>query len=91
MGTSQPATETMVAVFAGTEYDTGFDLNFLTEINNDIKDLLSKYKAFSKPMNVDTRMLVYQIPGGMLSNLQAQLASHYMLNRLEDVLEEVQE
>ena len=89
MGTSQPATETMVAVFAGTEYDTGFDLNFLTEINNDIKDLLSKYKAFSKPMNVDTRMLVYQIPGGMLSNLQAQLASQNMLNRLEDVLEEV--
>lgn len=89
MGTSQPATETMVAVFAGTQYDTGLNLNLLTEINEYVKDLLSNYKAFSKPMSVDTRMLVYQIPGGMLSNLRAQLASQNMLDKLDEVLEEV--
>ncbi len=88
-GTSQPATETMVSVLAGTPYDTGIDVNLLTEINGYFKKLRNEYSEFYKTSEVDTRVLVYQVPGGMLSNLNAQLAQQNMLDKLDDVLEEV--
>jgi len=89
LGTSQPATETMVAVFQGTPFDTGMDLELLTSINRHFKQVKSKYKDFLAPSLVDTEVLSYQIPGGMLSNLRSQLTAQGMLDKLDQVLEEV--
>lgn len=93
LGTSQPATEPMVASLQGTEYDTGLDLNLLTEIADYFKPLREKYLANKlmnpKVMGVDVNTLKYQVPGGMLSNLVSQLSQAGKLDQLEDVLKEV--
>lgn len=90
LGTSQPATETMVAAFAGTPYDTGLDLVALSEIADYFKEVRKKYKEFDVyGGGVDTNVLIYQVPGGMLSNFISQLKQQNALHRLPEVLAEV--
>ena len=93
MGTSQPPTETMVATLAGTEYDTGIDLGKLDEITKFFTPLREKYLAEGllnpKALKVDVNALLYQVPGGMLSNLMSQLKQAGKEDKLVEVLEEV--
>lgn len=92
LGTSQPATEPLVATLLDTEYDTGIDINLLSEIAEYFKGVKEKYIENGilnqKLFNVDTRVLSYQIPGGMMSNLYSQLSEQNALDKLEDVLAE---
>ncbi|KUO49012.1 MAG: oxaloacetate decarboxylase [Desulfitibacter sp. BRH_c19] len=90
MSTSQPATETMVAALKDTEYDTGLDLELLSEIAEYFKGIRKNYTQFDMSGNgVDTNVLLYQIPGGMLSNFYSQLAEQNALDKLQEVLDEV--
>ncbi|MBQ7293899.1 MAG: oxaloacetate decarboxylase subunit alpha [Clostridia bacterium] len=93
MGTSQPPTETLVATLAGTEYDTGIDLAELDKITKYFAPLREKYLAEGllnpKALNVDVNALLYQVPGGMLSNLMSQLKQAGKEDKLIEVLEEV--
>jgi pyruvate carboxylase subunit B len=89
-GASHPTTESLVAAFAGTQYDTGMDLAKLQEIAAYFRETRKKYWQFemSGPQ-VDTRILVSQVPGGMISNLTNQLKEQGALNRMDDVLAEI--
>ena len=93
MGTSQPPTESLVATRAGTEYDTGIDLSQLDEITKYFTPLREKYLASGqldpKMLKVDVNALIYQVPGGMLSNLVSQLKQAGKSDKLTEVLEEV--
>ncbi|MBE6605121.1 MAG: oxaloacetate decarboxylase subunit alpha [Ruminococcaceae bacterium] len=93
MGTSQPPTETLVAALAGTPYDTGIDLGALDEITKHFTALREKYLASGqldvKALKVDVNALLYQVPGGMLSNLMRQLADAGKSHLLGEVLNEV--
>ncbi|WP_273476160.1 sodium-extruding oxaloacetate decarboxylase subunit alpha [Methanobrevibacter woesei] len=90
-GTSQPPTESMIAALQGTPYDTGLDLTALNDIKKYFDQLREKYAALIDPIaeRVDTDVLIYQIPGGMLSNLISQLKEQNALDRYSDVLEEM--
>lgn len=90
-GTSQPATEAMVAALMGTPRDTELDLNLLNEIAGYFYGVRRKYADFESPVNnqIKTDILVSQIPGGMLSNLVAQLRQQKAEDRLEAVLGEM--
>ena len=90
-GTSQPPTESIVASLQGTEFDTGLDLNLLNEIKKYFEMLRDKYGGYIDPISerIDTDVLIYQIPGGMLSNLISQLKQQNALDRYQDVLEEM--
>ena len=93
MGTSQPPTESLVATLAGTEYDTGLDLEKLDTISKYFTTLREKYLASGqldpKVLKVDVNALIYQVPGGMLSNLVSQLKQAGKSDKLQDVLAEV--
>lgn len=93
LGTSQPPTEPLVATLKGTEYDTGLDLELLTEITDYFKPLRDKYLEAGlinpKVLGVDANTLVYQVPGGMLSNLISQLEQQNKLDSFDEVLKEV--
>ncbi|MBQ9805643.1 MAG: oxaloacetate decarboxylase subunit alpha [Clostridia bacterium] len=93
MGTSQPPTEAMVAALQGTEYDTGISLESLDPITKYFTPLREKYLANGllnpKALKVDVNALLYQVPGGMLSNLMSQLAQAGKSDQLTAVLEEV--
>ena len=93
LGTSHPATESMVAALQGTEYDTGLDLNLLAKIRDYVETLRQKYLESGlmnpKVLEVDSKTLLYQVPGGMLSNLVSQLKEAGQLDKLPDVLNEV--
>ena len=93
MGTSHPATESMVAALKGTEYDTGLDLKALSEIRDFFAPLRQKYLDNGlldpKMLGVDANTLLYQVPGGMLSNLNSQLKQAGKEDKLEEVLAEV--
>jgi len=93
MGTSQPPTESLVATLEGTEYDTGLDLQLLDEIAEyfqPIKDeSIESGLMDPKVMGVNINTLIYQIPGGMLSNLVSQLKEQNAIDKLDDVLKEV--
>ena len=93
MGTSQPPTEAMVAALQGTEYDTGISLSALDAVTKYFTPLREKYLANGllnpKALKVDVNALMYQVPGGMLSNLMSQLAQAGKSDQLIDVLEEV--
>ncbi len=93
LGTSQPATEPLVATLAGTQYDTGYDLNLLSDIADYFKGLREKYMACGlldpKMLGVDVNTLKYQVPGGMLSNLMSQLKQQGKEEKYEEVLREV--
>ncbi len=88
--TSQPPTETIVSILQGTERDTGLNLNLLAEISGYFAEVRKKYAKFESGMkSVDVRVLQYQIPGGMLSNLMSQLREQGAEERYEEVLAEV--
>lgn len=93
MGTSHPATESMVAALKGTPYDTGLDLAKLDPIRAYFDTLRQKYLASgllnTKVLGVDANALLYQVPGGMLSNLVSQLKQAGKEDKLEEVLKEV--
>lgn len=93
MGTSQPATEVMVETFKGTPYDTGFDQLLLAEIADYFRPLRDKALETGllnpKVMGVDIKTLLYQVPGGMLSNLVSQLKEQNAEDRYYDVLNEI--
>lgn len=92
-GTSQPATEPLVAALAGTERDTGLDLEKLSEaakIMRPVAERMLKDGTIStKALKVDTNTLLYQVPGGMLSNLISQLKQANAEDKYYDVLAEV--
>jgi oxaloacetate decarboxylase alpha subunit len=90
MGTSQPPTETMVASLAESPYDTGLNLVVLSEIAEYFKEIRKKYQAFDVyKAGIDTNVLLYQVPGGMLSNFINQLQEQNAGHRLPEVLAEV--
>lgn len=93
MGTSQPATEVMVEAFKGTPYDTGLDQNLLAEIADYFRpmqeDALKTGLLNPKVMGVNIKTLLYQVPGGMLSNLVSQLKEQKAEDKYYEVLEEV--
>ena len=90
LGTSHPAAESMIAVLKGTPRDTGLDYAKLALITAYLKEVRAKYAQFeSKLKGVDINVVRHQIPGGMRSNLEAQLAAMNASSRLEEVLEEV--
>ena len=93
MGTSQPATESMIASLQGSPYYPDIDMDLLLEVTDYFKDLRDKYldKGLlnTKVLNVDVRTLKYQVPGGMLSNLVSQLNAQGKLDKFDEVLEEV--
>ncbi len=93
MGTSQPATEVMVETFKGTEYDTGLDQNLLAEIADYFRPMqeeaLKSGLLNPKVMGVNIKTLLYQVPGGMLSNLVSQLKDARAEDKYYDVLEEI--
>lgn len=92
-GTSQPATEPLVATLRGTEYDTGLDLALLSEISTHFRKVADRLKADGllneKVLKVDINALIYQVPGGMLSNLINQLKEQGASDKYQEVLEEV--
>ncbi len=92
-GTSQPATESLVASLKGTEYDTGLDLAKLNECTVYFRKVAERLTAdgYLNPrvLKVDVNALIYQVPGGMLSNLISQLKQQNASDRLTEVLEEV--
>ena len=93
MGTSQPPTEPIVATLAGTEYDTGLDLGKLDKIAKYFDQIRAEYikSGLLDPavLKVDVNALLYQVPGGMLSNLVSQLKQAGKSDKLPEVLEEV--
>lgn len=93
LGTSHAPTESMVAALQGTEYDTGLDLVLLTEIRDYFMKLRKQYidsgQLDPKMLAVDANALIYQVPGGMLSNLLSQLKQAGKEDQLEEVLREV--
>lgn len=90
LGTSQPPAESLVASLAGTPYDTGLDLEQLSEIAAYWRDVKKKYDKFAAVSSgVDTNVLSYQIPGGMISNLASQLQQQGALDKYRDCLAEV--
>ena len=93
-GTSQPATESLVATLKGTEYDTGIDLDLLAKLAEyfrGVADRLTKdgWRDPSRVLGVDVKTLQYQVPGGMLSNLIGQLKQANAMDKYYDVLAEV--
>ena len=93
MGTSQPPTEPLVETLKGTKYDTGLDLDALTEVSDYFKPLREKYLASglmnTKVLGVDINTLKYQVPGGMLSNLVSQLKQQGKEDKFDEVLKEI--
>ncbi|NMC09409.1 MAG: sodium-extruding oxaloacetate decarboxylase subunit alpha [Methanothrix sp.] len=90
-GSSQPATESLVAALQGTPYDTGLDLELLTEIKRYFEKIVEIYTSVFNPIaaRLDTNVLAYQIPGGMLSNLVSQLIEQKAMDKYEEVLAEI--
>ncbi len=90
MATSQPATESIVESLKGTERDTGLDINLLAKIADYFRKVRRKYAKFEGSLKgVNPQVLVFQVPGGMLSNLDNQLREQGALDRYDEVLEEV--
>ncbi|MDV0443250.1 pyruvate/oxaloacetate carboxyltransferase [Methanorbis rubei] len=90
-GTSQPATESIVASLTGTERDTGISLAVLRDVKNAAAAVRGKYDCLINPISVriDSDVLIYQLPGGMISNLVSQLKEQGALDRMDDVLLEI--
>ena len=93
-GTSQPTTESMVATLQGTEYDTGLDLVALTEIAAYFRKVAEEltndgWRDPARVLSTDANTLIYQVPGGMLSNLIGQLKQANAMDKYYDVLAEV--
>lgn len=89
-GASHPTTESIVAALAGSEYDTGLNLSLLQEIAAYFTDVRKKYWQFEMNTNaVDTRILISQVPGGMISNLSNQLKEQNALDKMGLVMAEI--
>ncbi len=90
-GSSHPPTESIVASLEGTPYETGYDLKLLTQIKRYFEKLMEVYAPVFNPISarVDTNVLVYQVPGGMLSNLVSQLIEQKALDKYDEVLAEI--
>lgn len=90
-GTSQPATESIVASLIGTKRDTGISLAKLRDVKNSASNIRCKYDCIIDPISVriDSDVLIYQLPGGMISNLVSQLKEQNALDRMDDVLKEI--
>ncbi len=92
-GTAQPSTEALVATLKGTARDTGLDLEALSDVASHFRGVADKMKADGildpKVLNVDTKTLLYQVPGGMLSNLLSQLKQANAESKYYDALAEV--
>ena len=89
-GASHPTTESLVAALKDTEYDTGLSVAALQEVTAYFREVRRKYWQFeSEFTGVDTRVLVNQVPGGMISNLSNQLKEQGALNRMDEVLAEI--
>ena len=93
LGTSQPATEVMVETFRGTPYDTGLDINLLSEIADYFQPIREGFLKSGllnpKVLGVNINTLKYQVPGGMLSNLINQLKEAGKEDKYREVLEEI--
>lgn len=90
LSTSQPPTETIVAILKGTDKDTGLDLGLLADIAREVGEIRKKYASFEAGISpVDVNVLQFQVPGGMLSNLVAQLKQQNAMDKYYDVLEEI--
>jgi oxaloacetate decarboxylase alpha subunit len=90
MGTSHSPTETIVEAFKDTEYDTGLDIKALLEIAAYFRDVRKKYAKFeSSFLGADTRILLSQVPGGMLSNMENQLKEQGASDKIDEVLKEI--
>lgn len=93
MGTAQPATEVMVAALQGTDYDTNLNLSALKEITDYFKpireDDIKSGLLNTKMLGVDISTLIYQVPGGMLSNLVSQLKNANAEDKYDAVLAEI--
>ncbi|MCR5420322.1 MAG: oxaloacetate decarboxylase subunit alpha [Lachnospiraceae bacterium] len=93
LGTSQPATEVMVETFKGTPYDTGFDQKLLAEIADYFRpyreECLANGLLNPKVLGVNIKTLLYQVPGGMLSNMVSQLKEQNAEDKYDEVLEEI--
>ncbi|MBK5262931.1 MAG: oxaloacetate decarboxylase subunit alpha [Peptostreptococcaceae bacterium] len=92
-GTSQPPTESFVAALKGTQYDTGIDLELLDKVTEYFLPIRQKYidngLMDPKLMGVDINALLYQVPGGMLSNLVSQLKQANSMDKFDEVLNEI--
>ncbi len=89
-GTSHPATEYQVAAFKDTDYDTGLELDKLTEICDYFREVRKKYHQFeSEFTREDISVQINQVPGGMMSNLANQLKDQNALDRIRDVFDEI--
>jgi oxaloacetate decarboxylase (Na+ extruding) subunit alpha len=85
-----PATESVVAIFEGTNRETGLDMGLLSEIADRFRDVRKKYARFEGSLRgVDSRILVAQVPGGMLTNMENQLREQNAADRMDEVLEEM--
>ncbi|HCB1195955.1 TPA: pyruvate carboxylase subunit B, partial [Klebsiella variicola subsp. variicola] len=85
-----PATEALVATLAGTQYDTGLDIHRLESIAAYFREVRKKYHAFEGQLKgTDSRILVAQVPGGMLTNLESQLKQQNAADKLDLVLAEI--
>ena len=91
LGTSQPPTESIVASVQGTARDTGINLMDLRAIRNECLKIRKKYEGLFTPVaeRVDSDVLIYQLPGGMITNLVSQLQDQDALDKMEAVLDEI--
>jgi len=91
-GTSHPPTESLVAALRGTGYDTGLDLDKLQAANAYFAEVRKKYHRFeSEFTGIDTQVHIFQVPGGMISNLANQLKERNALDRIGEVYKEIPE
>ncbi|WP_110687509.1 sodium-extruding oxaloacetate decarboxylase subunit alpha [Salinicola aestuarinus] len=89
-GTSHPSTEAMVAAFQETPYDTGLDLIALKEVGDYFREVRKKYAGFeSEYTREDVGVQIWQVPGGMMSNLANQMKEQNALGRIRDVFDEI--
>ncbi|HPQ81524.1 MAG TPA: sodium-extruding oxaloacetate decarboxylase subunit alpha [bacterium] len=90
LGTSHPPTETMVAMLDNTPYSTGLDIGILGDIAAHFRDIRKNYSEFESAFaGADTRILISQIPGGMLSNLESQLRQQKAEGKIDEVMHEI--
>lgn len=90
-GTSQPTTETMAFALNDTEFEHQLDLELLEEIGEYFRNIRDKYQEYLGSFEVDPRVIINQIPGGMLSNLRNQLREQNQLDKYDEILEEIPE
>lgn len=89
-GTSHPATETLVAAFKDTDYDTGLDLEAIKAVGDQLREVRSKYAGFeSEFTREDVSVQINQVPGGMMSNLANQLKEQNALAQIREVFDEI--